>query len=140
MDCKAKTGKNENRGMHRTENTNTRAKQWRLIVLIVLAVIVCAIVWLSMRELSLIDDAKDIVDRIIAYSIEKAEAEMELESGSQLVSFYQKKIDNAEKILDSLYKVLDNICAELSEHGKAKVQDYINEASQIAVDNYNLLN
>ena len=140
MDLKTTAGKYENREKSRTAKNNTCTKQWMLIILIMLTVIVCAVVGLSMRELSLIDDAKDIVDRIIEYSIEKAEAEMELESGRQLVSYYQKKIDNAEKILDSLYKVLDNICAELSEQGKAKVQDYINEASQNAVDNYNSQN
>lgn len=132
-------GKYENREKSRTTNNNTHKKCMWFLVLIVLAIIVCAIVLLSIRELSLIDDAKEIVDRIVKYSIEKAEAEMELESGTGLVNYYQEQLEFAGEVLDSLYITLDNICAELSEIGKAKVQDYINEVFPKAADIYNEL-
>lgn len=94
---------------------------------------------LTACESSKIKEAKSIVDELVVYTVEKLDAEIELESATsdQKIALLHYEIELKESLIEYCMNDLDEIYAELSVAGQREVQEYIDNAYRDAVEQYN---
>lgn len=106
---------------------------------IAILLVVIMILSLTACESSKIKEAKSIVDELVAYTVEKLDAEIELESATsdKKIALLQYEIELTESLIEYCMNDLDEIYADLSVDGQREVQEYIDNAYREAVEQYN---
>lgn len=102
-----------------------------LVLIMILSLTAC--------ESSKIKEAKSIVDELVAYTVEKLDAEIQLESATidKKTALLQEKIKLTESLIEYCTNDLEEIYADLSKEGQKEVQEYIDNAYREAVERYN---
>lgn len=96
----------------------------------------CLLISLSGCENGKINEAKECVDIIYEKTLEIAELENKLENltDSDNSMTLRIQIDLCEKKIDSATRAFEKIYEELSENGRKKVDEYIEEAASRELD------